>query len=109
MRRYFLEHPAFGGSRLASASGKGHGVELIELFEPVRGVWTHRFQQYSLRHPANAHTIPLKAELLRQTHRLAAAVLEELGSIGLRHGLSIYQKYISIGLESNLRHLFQFC
>ena len=59
---------------------------MIQFRKPARGVGDERLQKDSLRHSADADAISLETELLGQADCLAAAVLEELGDVGLGHG-----------------------
>jgi hypothetical protein len=75
------------------------GIQFIESAEQFRRVLDDRFEKDALAHPAYAHRVTLKAELPRQPHGRAAAVLEEPGEIsscdgGVCSPQRIYHRYI---------------
>jgi hypothetical protein len=66
--------------------------QLLPRFRCLSG-WLQKHHVAGCRIAADIHLSPFEAELLGQTHRLAAAILEELGSLdgapGKRSGSGI--------------------
>src|ERR1700683_2689854 len=71
--------------RLFAAWWKRLGVQFVELAKPLFRIVDDWFKKHSLAHSPDAHAIALETKLTRQAYRLAAAVLEKLGDIRLRH------------------------
>src|SRR5262249_25958811 len=89
-----------GGGWVAPLGHERLRREAIERGEPRLDVVDHWFQQHAGAHAADADTVAGEAIVLRQPHRLAAAVPEQLCRIPLlhrtRHHHDIYHKYISV-------------
>jgi hypothetical protein len=64
------------------------GQEPIDLGEDrgdVRRAACDRLQDHAMADPAHPHLLSRQSELLGKPHRLAAAVGEQLGGLGVRH------------------------
>src|SRR5260370_555950 len=94
-----LEDFALWRDGLLAVGREGLGIQFIELAEPFLRILNDRFEQHSPGHAPDPHAVPLKTKFPRQPHRLAAAILEKFGNIGLRHlgnlnPTLVYIKYI---------------
>jgi hypothetical protein len=61
-----------------------HIGETVQLSEPADDIHRHGFQQDAALHAAHTGSVAGQAKRQRQTHGLAAAVLEDFGNAGVR-------------------------
>jgi hypothetical protein len=83
------EHRACRGGRLVAALGHERlRIAPVQLREPLGHVGDQRFEQDPAAHPPDADPVTREPELVREPDGLAAAVAEQSGDAGLRHGAS---------------------